>query len=212
MIWLGASREEKYALWHYKRIPCWINRGRVKTLKEFKRQVIRYFDNASFSWDSIHPAENAEAEEARSAINLMAVKAGEIVRTSGVSSVIVYEPPPALGGACHEVDVIRDIFHLRLFWMGKKDVLDVVERAIGVYEDDAMFALLRTVNPIFWVQVLIETLLSVPFMLLGGLGLDQQRIETSVLGRAFKWLCSVAAWVASVLTIIDWWRTRAASQ
>lgn len=189
---------------YYKRIPIWENRKRVDFLVEFKKLVCDYFNNVRRADWSLNIIENETAKQIRNKINIKLHKAHFIVVAAGVNSSVFYTPPPSVGGLAGNIDVILNIFHLHLYSNIKpQEALDIIDRAIGIYEDDEKSSLFRTFNPFFWLSLVLDYTVSLPFKILGKFGLNQEKIEDSALGKMIKGILYLILVVAAFLEILD---------
>lgn len=186
---------------YYKKIPIWENRKRLKLLKEFRNLVITYFNNIKI--DLFNPIENQQAIETRRQINLLIDKVHFIVISAGILPVIYYTPPPAVGGLAGDIDLIYNIFNLHRFQIKPQYLLDFIDRAIGVYENDKLNALLRTLNPLFWISLILDYIVSLPFKFIGKIGFNQNKIESSIVGRLIKGALYLITVFAAFLTILE---------
>ncbi|MFW6122386.1 MAG: hypothetical protein ACOC80_16010 [Petrotogales bacterium] len=98
-----------------------------------------------------------------------------IILHSGINSIIVWTPPPAVGGYVKKVDVIQNIFNLHDFQIGSDTVLDYIDRAIGIYEYNRKPSLRRTFNPLFYIGLLFEAISELPFIAIDKLGFNRKR-------------------------------------
>ena len=112
--------------------------------------------------------------------------------------------PPALGGRTFRFDLFNDLFNdLESYGISYQLVIDMLEKAIGVYETDKSRALRRTINPLWWMKRLFEEAGRLPFRLLTMLGFNVARSESSVLGRLVRGFVSLIAVLASLLVIAN---------
>jgi len=179
------------------------NRANIKTLEDFKKVIVKYFKNVKGGMMIKDLIENDKARAARVEINKLLKKAIQIIHQAGVSTSIYYSPPPAIGGVAGNIDLIHNMFNLRLFDLEPKDIIDPIERAIGVYEHDKTSSVLRTINPFFWINKLFRTISRIPFYILGSAGFPQNKIENSLLGRITKMLLYLVQVGASFLVILQ---------
>ncbi len=126
----------------------WECKRRSDQLRQFRTLVIEYFNNTSRQM--FHPpTENDKARQARVLINkLMA----EIIRSFdlvGATRVMYYSPPPAVGGFAGPVDVFSMLFELWRFEIDLRIVLDLLDRAIGEYDQQAKRVFRQMFNPFF---------------------------------------------------------------
>ena len=189
----------------YKLITYFENRRRLNTLHKFLSTLNRYFANTQFSeWRiSEPPEENNTALEARTELNKSIPKANKIILASGQSPVITWTPPPAIGGRIIKVNMVTEIFRLHRFQINVSELLDVIERSIGVYEANRVSSILRTCNPFFWFMRIISAVASIPFFILGNVGFSRTKIEGSLVGRVFKFIFELAAGIVSIITILE---------
>ena len=186
----------------YKKIPYWENRKRVKMLIKFRKLVVNYFNNVEYnSFFSLR--KNQEAIKLRHEINLCLDKIYSYIISAGINPTIYYSPPPAIGGIAGDIDLIHNIFHLHRFEISPHCIIDNVDRAIGIYEDDKKNALFRTLNPFFWTGRVIDFIVEIPFKLIGEIGFNREKIESSLLGRVIKGILYLITVGAAFLTILE---------
>ncbi len=164
----------------YRKIPIWENRRRVELLTKFRSLIVEYFNNVSFEYSI--PIENRVAKDARRNINLILNEVNSVIISAGIKTVAYYSG----GGSGGSIDLIQNVFNLHYYLIGYEQVLDMVDRAIGVYESDKSNALLRTLNPLFWISLILDYIVSLPFKFVGKMGFNQSRIESSIVGRIVK--------------------------
>jgi len=115
---------------------------------------------------------------------------------------MTYTPPPVVGGYVQQVDLIINFFNLGNFGTGVKEVLDWIDRSIGVYENDKRRAFIRTFNPFFWLGLLVDYIVAIPFSLLAKAGFNRTKIEDSFIGRIAKFVLYVVTLLGALLGII----------
>lgn len=187
----------------YTRITVWENRRRLEKLGKFRDLVLTYFNNSRAEWMADARIEQPAAEAARVQINRVMSEVHDIVLHSGIRPSIRWTPPPAVGGYVQDVDLINNIFHLHRFQIAPANVLDFIDRAIGVYESNDRRALLRTFNPIFYLGLVFDWIASLPFVLIGRLGFSRGKAESSILGRMTKAFLYLVTAAASILTVLE---------
>jgi len=134
---------------YYTKILPWENKRRLGRLAEFRALVIEYFNNSSAERMGVERIEEPEAEEARVKINRMMDEVHDIILYAGVKPWIRYIPPPAVGGYIQNIDLVQNIFNLHRFQIAPNNLLDFVDRAIGIYENNSGPAFRRAINPFF---------------------------------------------------------------
>lgn len=180
----------------YNRMPIWANRSAQRDIAEFRNLLVEYFNNGAASGFG-EEQENETARRTRKKINMMSRRVARWVDAVGGSEV-AYSEPPMLGGRSHRVDLIANVFNLSRLRLEPNILIDELEKAVGVYEDDALYALIRTFNPLFWLGRIIDSIASLPFTLLGRLGFNQDKAEGSILGKIIKGILYLAQGVAAL--------------
>lgn len=179
---------------NYKKIPIWENKKRIKQLEEFRANVITYFNNK----------ENRKAQEMRAKINEKIDKIHYYFDDTKIEPSLVYRAPPAIGGYKESIDLLVNIFNLHQFpEISPQRIVDYIDRLIGVYKSDTVKAFFRTINPLWWIFLLIELIASIPFKILESVGLKREKIETSILGKIIKAIFELILVIAALLTVLE---------
>ena len=141
--------------------------------------------------------------EARRRINQSVQEVHSTILQSGINPTIKWIPPAAIGGYVEHVDLIHDIFNLDGFSEIEPDhVLDMIDRAIGIYESNAKRARFRIFNPFFYTGLVFDFISDLPFIILGELGFNRQKARTSAVGRLVKGVFYLITVIAAFLTIL----------
>ncbi|WP_421787380.1 hypothetical protein [Hyphobacterium sp.] len=195
---------------HYKHVTVFENKYRLAKLRGFRTKVTDYFDNVEHNWRVDDPIENDHASALRPALNEDLLHVGDIVRAADVQTTMQQLPAPAIGGYRLSFDLFRDLLRLRSFELTEQATLDAMDRAIGRYQNDQIYAWVRTFNPLWWLWRLLNIVVSLPFALAELSGFERERFEQSVSGklvRLISWLVTTAALIlgaaVSVVTLID---------
>lgn len=187
----------------YRKITIWENRKRIDFLVNFKNLVIDYFKNVKRANWELGLIENETAKQKREKINLVLHKAHSIILTAEVYPYLTYIPPRAVGGYIQKIDLVLDIFHLSNYRINPQEVVDILDKAIGVYENDRHDSLLRTINPLFWIDLILSYIVSFLFRIIGGMGFDQEKIKSPIIGKIIKGILYLIIVFASFLTILQ---------
>jgi len=185
----------------YNRLPYWENRNRMKILNDFRKLVTNYFNNLRYA--NFETIVTPEAEEFRREINKKLKKVHRIITLTGINPVVYSSPPPAIGGLAGNVDLIYNIFNLHQFQLGKREVIDQIDRSIGIYEHDKVKSLIRTFNPFYWIGTAFYYIAALPFIFLGIAGFNRTKIETSFIGKTSKLIIYLAEAYVAIITILD---------
>jgi len=181
---------------NYKQIFSWENKERIKYLENFKAHVVNYFSGVSND-DFGDSLENEIAKKERKGINKLIDKANLYISATGISTRVIDYPTPIAGQKSRYIDLVFNIFNL-----SHEPLLDIIERAIAIYENDKKSAILRTYCPVFWITLFVDWIVSLPFEFLGKFGLQQDKLGVSLGGKIFKFLFSLIIYVEAFLNIL----------
>ncbi len=174
------------------------NNRRIALLNKFGDELSRYLCGTEFGSLLDGPRETQDASEARSELNHMLNEVTQILYAAGCPPVLQWSPPPMIGGRGCNLNVIINLFRLNHYMIKPREVLDFIERAAGIYEGQHRAAVIRTLNPFFWISRLIGWIASLPFAFLGHIGLPRPKIESSVIGKIFKGVTELATGIATI--------------
>jgi hypothetical protein len=180
------------------------NLERTRTLVKFKKLTEMYFANLDEGAFGLEITESVIAKRTRSQLNLMLEKAKRALLAAETYPTAPNERRKAVYETSGEVDLLENIFSLKQQKVDPQTLVDLVERAIGMYRDDRLSASLRTLNPLYWLSILINYTARLPFFILGSLGLDRDRLEGAALGKFLKGFFRVAVFVALLAGLIHY--------
>lgn len=170
---------------HYTEILIWENKRRLDSLKQFRSLVIRYFNNSRVGFGG-RRIEGDAAREAKSKINLLSEEIHSIMLSAEIDPIFSWTPPTAVGGQAIEIDLIENIFELDQFDIGPSNPLAVIDRAIEKYDSNRKAVLVRTYSPFFYLAWTLDALSDLPFIVIGILGFNRQKIKASAIGMLVK--------------------------
>lgn len=185
------------------RILPWENNRRLEKLTEFRALVIQYFNKSRAEWMVDERIEQPAAEGARVKINRMMDEAHDIILYSGVNPSIRYTPPAVVGGYIQNIDLVQNVFNLHRFQITANNLLDFIDRSIGIYESNKRPAHLRAINPFFYLGLAFDLVARIPFVLIGRAGFNRQKVEESLAGRLVKGSIYIVTAMASLLTVLQ---------
>jgi hypothetical protein len=188
---------------YYKKILFWENNDRHKRLLEFRALVLDYFNNSKADWMVDERIEKPKAQEARVQINRVLDGIHDLILYAGIDPSVLYTPPPAVGGYRQNIDLVNNIFNLHRFQISPNSLLDIVDRAIGIYYNNSGPAFRRTINPFFYLGLVFDAIAGSPFMLLGRAGFNRKKAEESLVGRLIKGSIYLISALASLLTVLQ---------
>src|SRR4026209_327475 len=158
------------------------NLHRSRELRLFRDLVEIYFIRFERGANDV-PMDWEGAQAARSRINQMLPRVIQMVRAAGlggpVGSAATTDPGLALG----RVEVIQRIFSARYVDGLDQEILDILDMALGVYEDGRLMAAVRTINPLHYAATALSFLARLPRRVLAVLGV-RRRLPASRLGAA----------------------------
>lgn len=189
----------------YKKITFLENNRRLEELINFRENAVQYFnslEDKSTGLTTSEPVETDRSRRLRSEINQKIEEISEIVYAEGVDQRYVYNNP--VYGIKRHLHPIRNIFDLVAHDASPDVVVDTLDRTIGVYESNRKSALIRTLNPIFWIVRLIDVITDVPFRLLEPFGYGVEWTRKSRVGGFFKGLLNIVIFVAGTLEILKY--------
>ena len=179
----------------YKQITFSENKKRLALLENFKLHLKAYLSNLQGAFAG-GLYENVKAGEEHKEINKL------------IDEVCPYiEAIPSIVGVVHENNYLtksliynQNIVDRKYFY---ESLVQMTERAIAVYKKDSGRAKQRTYCPLFWIALLIDCLVSLPFEALGKAGFNQNGIEVSFIGKLFKYAFYIISYLSlGVLTHI----------
>ncbi len=154
----------------YDKLTILRNRRRARDLSLFRTLVKTYFERSEYDTDGF-PMDWEGAQAARAQINRMLPRVIRVVHAAGVGTPTgtTADTDPRL--TVGDVDVLRHIFSARYANGTGQEIIDVIDMALGVYEDTWFSALVRTVNPLHYTATALAFVASLPRRLLTSLGL-----------------------------------------
>jgi len=143
----------KQAKKHYKDIPFWENKARIKLLTHFRSLVKTYFDNSILNMVSGIYNEKPEAADAKKAINLIIKNAYAIISHADIKTYTASTSSVSVRGGGKNMNLILNIFNLARNDIAPDIAIDYIDRAIAVYKANRIASLIRIINPFFWMSI-----------------------------------------------------------
>ena len=187
----------------FKSFTYWKNRQCAADLQQFRSDLENYIVQSSYSWQADAVIEEEPAKDAKFRMNRALHRVTTAIDAARLPSIVIYTPPPPVGGYQQHVDLLRNLFSLHQFQIGQDRVIELIDRAIGIYEDDRWPAILRTINPLWWFWKGLIFVSSAPFKLLRNAGFDTVRIEDSFVGRLVRLAVMLVMLFAAFLTVLQ---------
>jgi len=172
----------------YKQITFSENKKRLALLENFKLHLKAYLSNLMGAFEG-GLYENVKAGEEHKEINKLIDEACPYI-----------EAIPSIVGVVDENNYLtknliynQNIIDRKYFY---ESLVNMTERAIAIYKKDNVRAKQRTYCPLFWIALLIDCLVGLPFEALGRAGFNQNRIEVSFIGKLFKYVFYVISYLS----------------
>lgn len=180
---------------NYTRLSFWQNISKRRHLRKYQSQVERYFQLIDYSYDR-NIIDNPESKEIRRYLNNQSELIQIILIDAGLSPNVIHTPAPAIGGLAQRINLVDNLFNLQNYDIESQALIDFIDQAYGVYERDFFKSIIRTINPLYWGGRVLEMIASSPFYLLGQIGFNQYRLETSLFGRIIKLIIKIVSTIS----------------
>ena len=183
----------------YDQLTIVRNRSRVSDLRSFRGLVRAYYERSRYDDDGL-PMDWEGAQAARADINRMLPRIVQVVEAARIgTSGIAGEPGIAVG----RVGALQHIFTDRHVDSGGQEILDVLDMTIGVYEATWFDALVRTVNPFFYVGRMLVYVLGLPKRFFQALGFGRSSYATLKQAEEVKRLDAVATRLSDAEELVE---------
>ncbi len=177
----------------------WECKRRLKNLRDFRSLVDDYIDSLGIRPGSGRTVQTEESHTIRTQINLNMSEVLESCDLIGEITTVGY----SYRGYSTPLNLIRELFDLRnAYHISPEKVTDVLDRAIGKYEQRKRYLYGQMFNPLLWLRLLLVKIIEIPFWILGAAGFDAARIEKTTIGRMFKAVAGFVTFVAALLTVL----------
>ena len=177
---------------------------RRRELEEFEKYVAGYFNNVTV--DSFNrydtPFENDVSRDLRKKINMRIQRVNQLILASGINPTLGITD--SIRNFSGPYNFILNIFNLHSFGIEKSQTtLDFIHRAIGVYEDDFRWSVVRTFNPLYYMGLAFKLVARLPFALIETLGFDRTEAESSTWGKMLKGIVVLSSGLLTSLAALQ---------
>lgn len=170
----------------YRRIPIWENRHRAKVLDRF-RDLLTDFNNGLKRFLFVDAPELAETH--RSISELKGV-VSDMCRLAGISFVVPESKREYLAAKSKWLAIPAGYDLLdNFFWLVpglRKDVIELVDRAKGVYDHNKGAAWRRTFNPFYWFGIAVDWIAGILLRTLADFGVEDAAEPNSRVSRIVR--------------------------
>lgn len=177
-----------------KTLFVWENKRRIEILTKFGKNYDSYLS-------AKHA--NSEAGKYRSAMNHDFAEVRLFLKQAGSYAIISRMDPPALGGRVYDIDLLANIFRLEELEVGSKEMFDLLERSVGIYDNNHIRSIINVFNPLLYLYLVTQWVSSLPFKFLSEIGFHGDEAEASVFGKLIKGLIQFTLFTSSVFSIFE---------
>lgn len=189
----------------YNTLTIISNLYRQKKLTEFRWDIDTYFSNIkseSFSYEHVM---NKIAEEKRKSINFKLYRMKKYIRSTWMPTDIYYSDPISTWWIRWNIDIFDNIAQSFRFHFNKEKYFDTIDKAIWIYKNDLFFSLLRTFNPLYWLNKIITIFINIPFYILwfSGFNISEESFSNSIITKCLKlvmWIITLSSWIVTIFT------------
>lgn len=166
------------------------NRRAVKLLLLFKIKIKNYYTNYKRERDRVWISTNLQ----------------EIFYTMKIANVntVFNISDPGFSGFNRQSDIIGECLYLNNYDTSLETNVEwldnTVNTAIGVYNKDFKWSVVRAFNPFFWISLLIKRIVFKIF--------DIFNFNNVISTKIVNFGGDIIPWLASIIYIMDWWMTK----
>lgn len=181
----------------------WEAKRRIELLTTFRKRIEDYYARAHWDIYSHEWEEDEEAREIRRQINEEMRDVAVAAHFVGVDTNIFYTPPPATGGPAGNMALLENIFNLPNLGLSHTQLLDRLDRAIGVYRSWLRPLWRKLFNPFYWLGWGLTWFAEIPFRLLASVGFNTAKLEGSFWGKTAKAVIQFITAVGAALGVLE---------
>ena len=185
---------------HFKKKTFFENRYSLIKLNEFLNLIEQYFRTVGWNY-KVPIVEHEGVRNLRTRINNLIPTINKIILASDLQANIIHTSPPMTGSRMTKLDIINNIFNLHSYQLAPQMVIDLIERAIGVYSTDQVSSIVRTINPLFWITKCMDRIFDIPLYLLTKAGFQEAKKNSAGM-KLFRFIFNLSVFIASTLTIL----------
>lgn len=188
----------------YKKLTIFQNLKRKNTLNNFIRLIRDYYTSVNHvGFIEIETQENKTSLSCRTQINMIINNVHKYVIDAGQNPVMIWTPPPIVGGYVMNIDIIVNVFDLNRYQISLAKLQDVIQRSFASYHDTTILSIINTINPFYYFGYSIKWIVSLPFSLLIDIGFSRSKVEDSNVVKIIKAVGELIGWLSSLLIILQ---------
>lgn len=180
----------------------WSHWARLRFLQRFREDVDAYLGAVRYEAFPFRVVESDEATRLRAAIEPRQARARAIVLAlKGPSPRRL--APGETPGAMVEIGLVRDLFDLHRHSIRPEELQDLLAEVERHYAAGRGAAWRRTLNPFYWLDMVLSVAEVLPFLPLRLVGQSPGRAARTTVGRTVRW------WVRLVVLLVGvYWGLR----
>ncbi len=160
----------------------------LEFIKQYHTKVVRLFELEEMDFRRVRPPEGEELRQEyadlREGIARDTQKVQRIAGSNRIPQVFQSYPAPAVGGPIIPVNVfsaiLNDDGHAP---MPRQRKLDILNELIGSIEERIRREFRQLINPLFWLNSLLQVVLRIPFWIFQSAGFKTESFEESLAGK-----------------------------
>jgi hypothetical protein len=170
---------------NYHEITIFELNKRKKVLSVFRDDLEDYFNKVRHNGFSGDLVDSDATLRLRETINKKLNLVHDYLNDVNVATLVDYSPP-GTARFTDSLNILFNIFNLPKLNQSHQMVTDLIDQGVGKYEDEKPRAILRTINPLWWIWKAIRRIIRLPFFLIREAGFDSKKVEDSLVGKLIK--------------------------
>jgi|SaaInlV_100m_DNA_6_1039743.scaffolds.fasta_scaffold03400_2 uncharacterized protein YqfB (UPF0267 family) len=177
---------------------------RKKELKKFRNDIDIYFNNIKCSSWSYKQILNDISENKIREINLKLARIKKYIKQTWVSTSIHYKSQ--VQWVQWNIDIFENISESYTYQFDKQMYFTDIDRALWKYNDDFLYSIIRTFNPLFWLNKIILFIIYIPFYILwySGIKINNKSYQTSIFTKIYSLALYIITIIAGLATILSY--------
>lgn len=184
-------------------ITYWEAKRRFDLLNAFRQNVINYFEAAEWDPHTNDWEGGEDVAKLRQQINEEMRQVGTALHFVSITTDIDYVPSAATGGPAGRIALLDNIFNLPRLRLPLNELIDSLDRAIGIYRSWLAPLWREVFNPFYWMGWGLTLIAEIPFRILGAAGFDAPKIEGSFWGKLVKAVIQMVTALGALLGVLE---------
>lgn len=182
------------------RIPVWTHWRRRHFLNRFRGGLQAYFDAVTYEAFPFRIIETEKAKADRSLLEPDLERCRATLRAAGIR--LARSVPEGHQGGMKRINLVTEAFALDQYSLRRDDLLAVCDAGIRAYDAGRTAAWVRTLNPLYWLDMVLSVVEVLPFLPLRAFGRNPVEVAMSARGRAVRVLLRGAALAGLLILLV----------